>query len=153
MNHSVALGEWLGRIVKVITVTSQPPFRIDGIGTSVVLLVLKSKISDEVLRLLVKALVRQQPLAVVTNGIGARAAFDALIDELSGDSRHRHVMTNVLDGSDLHEAIDILLESTWPSEERFDEWAGYAVVAVGGASADIETAIKARLSTAASEHL
>lgn len=78
-----------------------------------------------------RALVSSQPLAIAVAGAGARRAFDDLIELLSTPEPGEHTMTGVFDTADVKETISGFLYSTWPAEERFDNWKKLAVLVVG----------------------
>jgi hypothetical protein len=97
-------------------------------------------------RALVKELVSQQPMAVVVHGSEARAAFALLISELSDGTPRKHVMTKLSQTNDFGTAIEELLHSTWPSEDRFDDWTQYSIVVVGGDLHEVEASVRKRCS-------
>jgi hypothetical protein len=61
-------------------------------------------------------------------GPGTQGFFDALIDCVSRETGHV-IMTRTLEGN-LADALDEFLVATWPSEDRFDDWQSYTVVAL-----------------------
>ena len=140
-----ALGRYLGRVVKGTELSEQPPFQLASLKNSVVLMSLRVAMPSDLIRTLLKSLVDQQPLAVVIYGIGARAAFEMLLSELNDGIVRKHVMTKLSESDDLAGAIEELLYATWPSDDRFSDWAQYAIVSVGGDSRDVATAVKKSL--------
>lgn len=136
------LGTYLSRAVKVAEASLRQKFEFKELENSVVLVVLGRPTSAEPLRELLVALIAQNPLAIGLFGINARVAFDILISELSDGVQRRHIMTRVSKDSEIEAAVEELLQATWPSEERFDEWTDYAIVNVDGDLKRIEGAVK-----------
>jgi hypothetical protein len=136
------LGTYLSRAVKLASISSSGPQAIDGLGGSVVLVVLGGQIPVRTMHELLRVLALQQPLAIVLSGVNASSAFDVLIEELSVDLGQRHIMTGLIEGGHLGEAIEGLLQATWPSEERFDEWVEYAILNVDGDSSAMEQTVR-----------
>lgn len=136
------LGNYLGRTIEIADWSGTEQVHSGVLESSVLLLVLGIDMPLETLRAFVKMLIGQQPLAIMLFGTGARAAFDLVIAELNDGVRRKHVMTRLSEEDGIEDAIAELLQSMWPSEDRFDEWKGYAVINVGGDITRIERAVK-----------
>lgn len=126
------LGRYLSRAVKVAEVSSRQQLEFNDLGNSVVLVVLGRTIPVEAMRALLKALIVQSPLAIVLFGVNARVAFDRLIANLSDGIQRPHIMTQLLEDDEVDAAVEGLLQATWPSDERFDDWTDYAIVNLDG---------------------
>jgi hypothetical protein len=78
------------------------------------------------------ALMRNNPLSITIGGEESDGIFSLLLDLLSRFQSLNHIMTAHSFESVISDAIKVFLSSTWPAEERFDEWEGYHVILVGG---------------------
>lgn len=76
-------------------------------------------------------IVQRKPLAMFFTGTEAEALFGCLLTALSVPASPLPMMTNFSAG-ELADAVDEFLSSTWPPDERWDEWQGYLLVSVGG---------------------
>jgi hypothetical protein len=97
------------------------------LAASCLMLVAESGLSESAFRAAVQQLAHSSPLAIAL-GPGTRGFFDALLDCVSREAGPV-IMTKTLDGN-LAEAVDEFLVATWPSEDRFDDWQRYTVVAL-----------------------
>jgi hypothetical protein len=118
--------------VKVAEVSSRQQLELNELEHSVVLVTLGRPIPVETMRALLRPLIAQSPLAIVLCGINARLAFDMLISELSDGIQRPHIMTRLLEDDEIEAAVEGLLQATWPSDERFDDWTDYAIVNLDG---------------------
>ena len=74
------------------------------------------------------AIVLGTPLVVFVGGPGSGRVFDLLLRALAtSSSTSGQIMTRHSEGS-LEECLEELLQGTWPSEGRFDDWTRYLVV-------------------------
>jgi hypothetical protein len=143
MSHLRIVGEYLGREVRIAGVANLDRFALDQLHDSVLLVVFgRDFVPDEKGQAFLKLLVQHQPLAITVCGIGARKAFDSLISVLADGRELKHIMTKLFEENHIESAVEDLLQSTWPSEDRFDEWKSYVALGVGNNISDIEQAIK-----------
>jgi hypothetical protein len=136
------LGKYLSRTVKVSDVPPSQTLELDDLGNSVVLVVLGRALPGEAMRALLTALIAQSPLAIALFGINARVAFDRLIANLSDGIQRPHIMTQLLEDDEVDAAVEGLLQATWPSDQRFDDWTDYAIVNLGGDIKRIERTVE-----------
>jgi hypothetical protein len=136
------LGKYLGRPVKIAESSELELSQITDLESSVLLLIIAVVMPPALARASMRSLIGQQPLAILVSGSGARAVFDVLIDELGDGVLRRHVMTSLSEDEDIQAGFTALLQSTWPSEDRFDEWKDYAIINIGGNAKKIEQAVK-----------
>ncbi|MGE3876713.1 MAG: hypothetical protein AB7F74_27475 [Parvibaculaceae bacterium] len=136
------MGKYLSRTVKVSDVPPSQTLELDDLGNSVVLVVLGRALPGEAMRALLTALIAQSPLAIALFGINARVAFDRLIANLSDGIQRPHIMTQLLEDDEVDAAVEGLLQATWPSDERFDDWTDYAIVNLGGDIKRIERTVE-----------
>lgn len=77
---------------------------------------------------MIKDIVNKEPLSITLSGENASFHFDYLLNFLSIVSSTKHIMTGLIDDKDIQEIVETFLISTWPSEERFDEWTSYNIL-------------------------
>ena len=99
---------------------------ITGIETlcdSTLLVVLKSEVSTaSTLESLFRCLAEANPLVISLLGKNAGVAFGILLEVLSHPIAKDHIMTKICYGETFQEGLEDFLESSWPTEERHDNW-------------------------------
>jgi len=84
---------------------------------------------------LVELLCTKSVLAIVVAGREAERAFTSLLEILQipeASNDYGHVMTGIVSSQDEDvEVLETLFYSTWPSEERLDEWKQYHIIVIG----------------------
>ena len=124
-----SLGRYIGREIRLVMSFEDsaevPALAVDG---AVVLVWLNqlyfpnSRVSP-----LFKRLVSRSPLALLLGGSGACEAFDVVLRLLADvDCNAKHTMTK-WSPEPMVDCVSELLQSTWPADERFDEWVAYAI--------------------------
>jgi hypothetical protein len=73
-------------------------------------------------------LVAGAPLVLFVAGSQADKAFDYLLKCLAAEAPVPQIMTRSREGT-LPECLEELLQGTWPSEDRFDDWTTYLIAA------------------------
>jgi hypothetical protein len=136
------LGTYLLRTVKVADVSTKQRFEVNELEKSVVLVALGGSIPADAVLALLRTLISASPLAVMLFGVNARIAFDALISELGDGVNQRHIMTGLSEENEIEAAVESLLQATWPSQERFDDWNEYAILSVDGDPRKISQVVK-----------
>jgi hypothetical protein len=71
------------------------------------------------------------PLALAVAGVNSRSAFDNLINFVATPKSGPHVMTGLFETSDVSEAASLFLRSTWPANDRFDDWRRHVILVIG----------------------
>jgi hypothetical protein len=116
----------VGRPVNVRLLSDATDARRE-LAASCVMLVAEVGLSESNFRAAVLQLAQSSPLAIAL-GPGTQGFFDALLDCVSRVDGAA-IMTKTLEG-DVADAVDEFLVATWPSEDRFDDWQRYTVVAL-----------------------
>ena len=143
MSYWRIVGGYLGRAIRIAEISAFERLPPDQLLDSVMLVFFGNNFEpDENGLAFLESLVQQQPLAITVCGSGARKAFDSLISQLSDGKIREHTMTKLFEANDFELAIEDLLQATWPSEDRFDEWKSYSILSVGNVTARIEQAAK-----------
>ena len=127
------VGTYLERIVRVASLRTAAEFPNDlSLGGSLLMLCFEKEVphDSETLRLF-RRVASALPLAIKVYGPEASALFGRLVEHLDTERPLLHIMTGECYGRDVREALEDFLRATWPSEERFDDWRSYAIVAVG----------------------
>jgi hypothetical protein len=97
---------------------------------------------------LISSLIDLEPQSIVLWGKNATLAFDLLISILSRPEVETglHIMTNFLDDEELEAAVGSFLRSTWPTEDRFDDWTRYVILSIDGMEqGTVEAAVSRRV--------
>jgi hypothetical protein len=90
---------------------------------------------------LVQLILRANPLAAFVAGEKSEQIFDALLNALSLELAPRSMMTDYsTDG--IERAMSTFLQSTWPSEDSFDNWRSYLIVSYGASSEMLRAAAR-----------
>ena len=127
------IGSYLGRQM-VLGQVMRPTEETDAlqlIDATILVLYGESYTGSELDRQFLVKLTLSSPLAIAVGGSGARKAFDALIDISSKAKSHDHIMTGLFEDVSIDDAIEQFLFSTWPAEERFDDWKKVAILTIG----------------------
>lgn len=126
-NESV--GQYLGREVCVLTSSALFSNLSPGaLSHSAVMIWLRSSRDLTEFRSHVPELVKALPLVLFVAGRRAADAFDLVLGCLDTDDPLPQIMTKSSRGT-LGECVEDLLQGTWPSEDRFDDWRTYLVAA------------------------
>lgn len=80
---------------------------------------------------LFRALAVARPLSICLFGTDAETAFGTLLEVLSHQIASDHIMTKICHGETFREGLDDFLESSWPSEERHDNWTTCRILVIG----------------------
>jgi hypothetical protein len=126
------VGTYCGRAVWIARLEESDA--ASGIGSlcdSTLLVVLKAgAVSGAGGEALFRSLAVAQPLSICLFGAAADAAFDTLLGVLSRFSSDGHIMTKLCHGETFQESLDDFLGSSWPSEDRHDNWTHCRIVVV-----------------------
>src|SRR5947209_357467 len=130
------IGSYLRRGVEFLGIGSFANFQVSpSTSQSLVMVLFQEKnIKLEHLTSFLDVLSGSLPLAIAVSGPDSRAVFDYMLRLLGSKSLGAHIMTKLCDEGNVSDALNCFFWSTWPSEERFDEWKNYSVVAVGDES-------------------
>jgi hypothetical protein len=88
----------------------------------------KEAFSDTDTERLFDSLLSRQPLAVTVAGKYAERYFDMLLKVQSRLDSKAHTMTYRIDDDDLEEVVWKFLNTSFPDDERFDDWKAYCVL-------------------------
>jgi hypothetical protein len=103
-----------------------------GLSDSILLVVLKAgAVPGTNYEALFRALAVARPLSICLFGTDAEEAFGALLEVLSYPMAKDHIMTKICHGEIFREGLDDFLESSWPSEERHDNWTSCRILVIG----------------------
>lgn len=142
------VGNYLDRAVWCAAIEEASDFGgVDVRGMLVLLHTGGHRLSSEAKKMFAVQIVRRQPLATFFVGDEAEAMFEFLLRALDAPTPRASMMTN-FSGDELAEAVDAFLLVTWPPDDRWDEWAGYLLVNVGGPVGEVEEAAGPRLDAA-----
>jgi hypothetical protein len=139
------IGTYLGRSIQAIRCSSNDECifkESDPISGSTVLFMIGKKTGRSDFQRCLEDIAKQSPLAILVAGHNAEPAFDLLLHWLDQNQGQQHVMTKIYKGRDLSELAHEFLASTWPSEDRFDEWQNYTLVSHGSNDLDYSEFIK-----------
>ena len=100
-----------------------------------------ARLTDDEKRELAEQIIKSRPLATFFAGPGAEAMFDCVLHVLDTTDPPFPIMTNY-SVAGLPEAANEFLSSTWPPEERWDEWRGYLLINIGGPVNEVEEAVR-----------
>ncbi len=119
-------------------------YHLPRLSDSVVMVWLGSELSRQSRQVLTASLVRAAPLAILAAGVGASVLWNDLVAEISSrplSLEHPLIMmySSAMGPCD---AVDQLFCGTWPSEERWTEWARYTVIIVGTEPAELRHALR-----------
>lgn len=129
MTHQRAVGQYLGRAVFCVIDTELLKGLSPGaLAHAMVLFWLSSSRDSALFRSHLRVLVQASPLVIYVAGPGSSTAFDELLQNLDTEEAPEQIMTRNYEGT-LPECIEELLKGTWPSEDRFDNWTDYLIVA------------------------
>jgi hypothetical protein len=134
---------YVGREIRMTGVSSTNAWHPEPLTHSTLLVMFEHEFEPTVAgRTFLASLIGQLPLAVVVCGNGARAAFDALICELSKAPTPKHIMSKLCEEQTVEDCVDDFLRATWPADERFDEWDSYQILVVGaGRIAEVQAVV------------
>lgn len=138
MTNLATIGEFLGRRVRLASLSSLHDFKVDGEASSSLFLVhfgAQPPTSVDLVRVL-STLIRASPVGVAISGAGSSHAFDILLRSLQQTATVGHVMTKRCPQEKIEDVVGDFLTATWPAEECFDRWTSYTIVAVELASDD-----------------
>ena len=109
---------------------------LDDLQSFLVLVFLARDLSVAEQESLVRTLVDARPLSVCMCGHQAEDMFDRLLQALAVPdwALGKHIMTMFLETS-LQESLEDFFYSSFPSEDRWDEWLGYKILVFGEDSA------------------
>ncbi len=128
------LGDYVGRPVWLIEPESTDDLN-RGLSSCVSFFWLPSETMElEDIADITKIIVRATPLAAYVCGPVSERIFDSLLESSGANSPH--IMSRY-STEKLEDTLEEFFASTWPSEDRFDQWEEYAVVAFGQAQAEI----------------
>ena len=103
----------------------------DKIPSSLILIYLLDEYQMEDLDLIITQVWKWDPLGIFIAGNNSRRGFDRLLSILSSKNDNKHIMTGFFDKKSIEENLELFLISSWPSEDRFDEWENYNILMVG----------------------
>ena len=93
------------------------------------------------LELAVGQLASNGVLNITVAGSRTDEAFSVLLETLASPSLRKHIMTGVIDNTDVKDpiedspivkdSVEEFLIGAWPSEEEFDNWAEYRIIVIG----------------------
>lgn len=123
--------EYLGRSVRVVPISPSGAMSVNSeewrwLRKSAVMVVLPESWSKEATWEMLAEIVKQEPVAIMITGKESEIWFEKILSMLSHRRNARHTMTYLAE-RELDDAIEEFLRNALPSEERFDEWEGYAI--------------------------
>jgi hypothetical protein len=123
------IGHYLARHVRVEdrTLLSKRLSR-DHLAAEVVFFWLQTSEDLSSFVAMIESLIDSFPVAIFTAGPWSDQALGTLLHALSVAESKPTIMTKAHPG-DMADAIEDLFYATWPSEDRFDDWTGYVLVA------------------------
>ena len=121
------IGSYLGRKITIVDPEEAKLLNSAEIMSDALVLVWMQDDSDQSVQLL-ESVSEFHPPAMLVCGPGAKKGFDVILNCLSLNPTAPHTMTSMSDESPV-DCVQQLLQGTWPSEDRFDEWRGYTLVA------------------------
>jgi hypothetical protein len=141
MNRSL-IGTYVDRPIVLQELTELNELIPGGVSHAVVLLWLdKNRWETRQLEEAIKKLASSGVLNITIAGWKADEGFSTLLTILDHLPINKHIMTGVIDDTDIKDpiedsimikdAIETFLASSWPDEERFDDWTEYQIVVVG----------------------
>lgn len=138
------IGTYIDRPILLQEASSFSELAIDDLSHAVVLLWLDEGSWDpKQLELAVRRLAANNVLNITIAGEKSDEGFSVLLETLGSLSLDKHIMTGIFSGTDVKaplkvkdalivkDAVERFLISTWPTEERFDEWREYRIIIVG----------------------
>src|SRR5262245_27607010 len=134
------IGSYCGRIVAIAQLDPFSTRRIAcDLSDSTLLVVLKMDVALQLnIDGLLRGLASGNPLSIALFGTGAGAAFDTLLRVLSQFPSQGHIMSQLCHGETLQAGLDDFLCSSWPSQERHDNWRMHRVLIVGDESVYVD---------------
>src|SRR5262245_6538396 len=141
MNRTL-IGTYLVRPVILQELTELSELASDDISHAVVLLWLdRGRWNVRGLEEAIRKLASTGVLNITTAGWEADESFSTLLTVLAPLLINNHIMTGVIKDTDIKDpiedslmikdAVETFLVSTWPDEERFDDWTEYRIIVVG----------------------
>lgn len=129
MMGNQSVGQYLGRDVCVLASSALFSELAPGaLAHAAVMIWLPSARLLTEFRSHVQEVVRALPLVVFVAGPRAAEAFDLLLQCLDTDDPLPQIMTKTSQGT-LDECVGELLQGTWPSDDRYDDWTTYVLAA------------------------
>lgn len=125
---------YLGRRISIVSVVRpEEVAALDATWTEAVVLLLCSREVMPNESQLWEFLANARPLALLIAGVDAEQRFSEFLIAVGRRWRTEDpgLMTGV-SGADPEEAVQTLLQATWPSERRFDDWRSYLLIDLGG---------------------
>lgn len=120
------------RPVTCTQLSSAEPLRPKSLESSVALFYISNALEDAEREKLVKSILSANPLAAYLCGASAEDLFDQLLLALDAPSDAQPMMTNFSD-LPVQGLIEEFFTSTWPPEEREEQWADYKLLVYGEA--------------------
>ena len=141
MNRTL-IGTYLDRPVILQELAELSELASDGISHAVVLLWLdRGRWNAPGLEEAIRKLASTGVLNITAAGWEADESFSTLLTVLALLPINNHIMTGVIKDTDIKDpiedslmikdAVETFLVSTWPDEERFDDWTEYRIIVVG----------------------
>ena len=136
------IGTYLNRPVLFQEARILAELAIKDLSHAVVLLWLgESTWQPEQLKIAIKRFAANNALNVTIAGEKSDESFFILLETLSALPVNKPIMTGVIKSTDVKDpvedslivkdAIERFLISTWPDEERFDDWTEYRIIIIG----------------------
>jgi hypothetical protein len=123
------IGEYLEREVQIVSIDNYAGLLSDDITPSATIMMYYCRrIDDLECNEIIEMVVKENPLAIFIGGENADHVFDIVLQYLDKHPGNSHIMTRVSNGS-IDECIEEFLQATWPSEDRWDEWRTYTIIA------------------------
>lgn len=142
MTQATLIESYLGRAVTLQELSSLSELETIGLSQAVVLLWLGNrswKLSQ--LEKAITELAANNILNVTVAGERSDESFAALLKVLAALPASKHIMTGVIDNSEVKDpledssivkhAIESFLFNSWPDTERFDDWKESRILVVG----------------------
>ena len=81
-----------------------------------------------------KNVIEKEPLLISVSGDDADRKFDLILEILSTSKSTNQILTKCLDEGSLDEWVENFIKSSWPAEERMDDWVNYTIIELGHAT-------------------
>ncbi|MBC8044067.1 MAG: hypothetical protein IAF08_11575 [Rhizobacter sp.] len=126
-------GSYLERPIKLVMVSVRSSFiPADELIASTVLMIFNTAAPDETtLKSFFEKIISRMPLSVMIAGRNAEQHFDLLLHLLSTNQHEKHTMTYLGEEDELKNTLWQFLHTSYPAEERFEEWKEYLIMIVG----------------------
>ena len=126
------IGAYIGRLIVLQEARNLIEVAEDDLSNAVVLLWLsENSWTPEELGISINRLAASNVLGITVAGARPDESFTFLLETLSHLPIDRHIMTGVVNSTEIADSVEDFLLSTYPDERYFDEWNEYRIIEIG----------------------